>query len=71
MRTADRLAGESAICAAISSFHIETVEMQAVHVSSEGSIQLRATESEQGLWMARISGCESAGKVIDELGLPR
>jgi hypothetical protein len=52
------------ICAAFSTFHIEAVSMQAVHASSEGSIYLWAIESEQGLWMARISGCESAGEYV-------
>jgi hypothetical protein len=49
-----------AIRAALSSFHIEAVEMQAVHVTGEGVTYLWATECERGLWTARISGCEAA-----------
>jgi hypothetical protein len=46
---------------AFASFHVEAVEMQAVHVTSRGGTYLWATESEQGLWTARISGCKVDG----------
>jgi hypothetical protein len=47
-----------AVRAALASFHVEAVEMQAVHVTTAGSVYLWATECEQGLWTARMSGCK-------------
>jgi hypothetical protein len=63
-RLADADVYKRAMRAALSSFHIEAVEMQAVHVASEGISYLWATESEQGLWTARMSGCEAAGGYV-------
>ena len=52
------------IRSAFASFHVEAVEMQAVHVTSEGGTYLWATEPEQGLWTARISRCEVDGRHV-------
>ena len=53
------------IRAALASFHVEAVEMQAVHVTSEGNIYLWVTEDAQGFWTARIRGCKvDSGKVL-------
>jgi len=49
----------------LASFHVEAVEMQAMHVTDEGVSYLWATQSEQGLWTARLNGCNiDSGQVF-------